>query len=64
MFKQAPDAFLRMICVHELAHIRIMDHDKAFYQLCMHMESEYHQLEFDVRFYLSYLDGGGEPLWG
>ena len=64
MFKQAPDAFLRMICVHELAHIRIMDHDKAFYQLCMHMEPEYHQLEFDVRFYLSYLDGGGEPLWG
>lgn len=63
MFKQSPDAFLRMICVHELAHIRIMDHDKAFYQLCMHMEPDYHQLEFDVRFYLSYLDGGGDPLW-
>lgn len=63
IFKQSPDAFLRMICVHELAHIRIMDHDKAFYQLCMHMEPDYHQLEFDVRFYLSYLDGGGDPLW-
>lgn len=63
MFKQAPDAFLRMICVHELAHIRFMDHDKAFYQLCMHMEPVYHQLEFDVRFYLSYLDTGAEPLW-
>ena len=63
MFKQAPDAFLRMICVHELAHIRIMDHDKAFYQLCTHMEPDYHQLEFDVRFYLSYLDQGGELLW-
>lgn len=63
MFKQAPDAFLRMICVHELAHIRIMDHDKAFYQLCTHMEPDYHQLEFDVRFYLSYLDQGGQPLW-
>ena len=63
MFKQSPNAFLRMICVHELAHIRIMDHDKAFYQLCMHMEPDYHQLEFDVRFYLSYLDGGGDPLW-
>lgn len=63
MFKQSPDAFLRMICVHELAHIRIMDHDKAFYQLCMHMEPDYHQLEFDVRFYLSYLDTGAQPLW-
>ena len=63
MFKQAPDAFLRMICVHELAHIRIMDHDKAFYQLCAHMEPEYHQLEFDVRFYLSYLDTGAPALW-
>lgn len=63
MFKQAPDAFLRMICVHELAHIRIMDHDKAFYQLCTHMEPDYHQLEFDVRFYLSYLDQGGPLLW-
>ena len=63
MFKQAPDAFLRMICVHELAHLRIMDHDKAFYQLCVHMEADYHQLEFDVRFYLSDLDQGGQALW-
>ncbi|MEG1374860.1 MAG: YgjP-like metallopeptidase domain-containing protein [Comamonas sp.] len=64
MFKQTPEAFLRMICVHELAHLRVMDHDKAFYQLCTHMAPDYHQLEFDVRLYLSHLDQGGEPLWG
>ena len=29
MFKQAPDEFLRMIVVHELAHLREKDHDKA-----------------------------------
>ena len=64
MFKQAPEAFLRMICVHELAHIREMDHDKAFYQLCTYMEPQYHQLEFEVRLYLTYLDTGAVALWG
>lgn len=64
MFKHAPEAFLRMICVHELAHLRELDHDKAFYQLCIYMEPQYHQLEFEVRLYLSYLDTGGAPLWG
>lgn len=63
MFKSTPEAFLRMICVHELAHLREMDHDKPFYQLCTHMEPTYHQLEFDVRLYLTYLDTGGTPLW-
>jgi hypothetical protein len=38
-------------------------HDKAFYQLCLHMEADYHQLEFDLRVYLTHLDAGGEPLW-
>ena len=52
MFKQAPDEFLRMIVVHELAHLREKNHDKAFYQLCEHMLSGYHQLEFDLRLYL------------
>lgn len=64
LFKNAPEAFLRMICVHELAHIRELDHDKAFYQLCTHMEPQYHQLEFEVRLYLTYLDAGEQPLWG
>ena len=36
MFKQAPDEFLRMIVVHELAHLREKNHDKAFYQLQPH----------------------------
>jgi len=51
-FKQAPAEFLRMIVVHELAHLKEREHDKAFYQLCMHMEPNYHQLEFDCRVYL------------
>ena len=63
MFKQAPDDFLRMICVHELAHIRVMDHDKAFYQLCCRMEPDYHQLEFDVRTWLCLVEATGAALW-
>lgn len=51
-FKQSPTEFLRMIVVHELAHLKERQHDKAFYQLCLHMEPEYHQLEFDCRVYL------------
>ncbi|NTV12271.1 MAG: M48 family metallopeptidase, partial [Zoogloea sp.] len=55
--------FLRMIVVHELAHIKEREHDKAFYQLCRHMEPDYHQLEFDLRADLSYLEATGLPLW-
>jgi hypothetical protein len=29
----------------------------------MHMEPDYHQHEFDLRLYLTHLDGGGERLW-
>ena len=64
MFKQAPDEFLRMIVVHELAHLREKDHGKAFYQLCTHMEPQYHQYEFDLRLYLTHVDATGERLWG
>lgn len=64
MFKQVPDEFLRMIVVHELAHLREKQHNKAFYQLCEHMEPRYHQLELDVRLYLTHVELGGEPLWG
>ena len=64
LFRNAPDAFLRMIVVHELAHLRVREHDKAFYQLCLHMEPAYHQYEFDLRAYLAYRDAGGAVLWG
>ena len=53
LFKDAPAAFLRMIVVHELAHMKHADHDRSFYKLCCHMEPEYHQLEFDLRLYLT-----------
>ncbi|MFS2221204.1 M48 family metallopeptidase [Pantoea sp. B65] len=53
IFKNAPEAFLRMIVVHELAHIKEKDHNKAFYQLCCHMEPDYHQYEFDTRLWLT-----------
>ena len=45
-----------MLVVHELAHIKEKEHDKAFYQLCCHMEPDYHQLEFDARLYMIYLE--------
>lgn len=54
LFKEAAPQFLRMIVVHELAHLKERDHNKAFYQLCQHMEPDYHQLEFDLRVYLTY----------
>lgn len=63
VFKQAPDEFLRMIVVHELAHLREKNHDKAFYQLCTHMEPHYHQYEFDLRLYLTHVEHVGERLW-
>lgn len=59
VFKLAPIEFLNMIVVHELAHLKERAHDKAFYQLCEHMEPDYHQLEFDMRLYLTCLDLGG-----
>jgi predicted metal-dependent hydrolase len=52
LFKTAPPEFLRMIVVHELAHFKEKDHNKAFYQLCQHMEPHYHQLELDTRLWL------------
>ncbi|MFV0575474.1 MAG: M48 family metallopeptidase [Vibrio sp.] len=53
-FKDAPEPLLRMLVVHELAHIKEKEHNKAFYQLCCHMEPDYHQLEFDARLFLTY----------
>jgi hypothetical protein len=52
LFKEAPPEFLRMIVVHELAHFKEKEHSKAFYQLCRHMEPDYHQFELDTRLWL------------
>ncbi len=56
VFRDAPADFLRMIVVHELAHLKEAEHGRAFYQLCTHMEPDYHQLEFDLRLHLTHLD--------
>ncbi|MDQ3040600.1 MAG: DUF45 domain-containing protein [Pseudomonadota bacterium] len=58
VFRDAPAEFLKMIVVHELAHMKEAQHDKSFYRLCTHMEPDYHQLEFDLRLYLTHLDAG------
>lgn len=56
LFKEAPPEFLEMIVVHELAHLKEKDHNKAFYQLCSHMCRDYHQWEFDMRLWLTWRD--------
>ena len=63
MFKDVPLEFLRMIAVHELAHVKEKQHDKAFYKLCTYMEPNYHQYEFDLRLYLTELELSGTRLW-
>lgn len=60
MFKNVPEEFLSMIVVHELAHIKEKAHDKAFYKLCTYMEPNYHQYEFDLRVYLTYMEKYGK----
>lgn len=52
LFKSTAPEFLEMVVVHELAHLREFDHNKAFYQLCRHMLPDYDQIEFDLRLLL------------
>ena len=59
VFRDTPAEFLKMIVVHELAHLKEKDHNKAFYKLCEYMEPAYHQLEFDARLYLTQMEHGG-----
>lgn len=56
LFKNVPLEFLTMIVVHELAHLKEKDHNKAFYKLCEHMEPAYHRYELDLRLYLTHMD--------
>ena len=63
VFRDAPLEFLRMIAVHELAHLKEKQHDKAFYKLCCWMEPQYHQFELDLRLYLTHMEHSGERLW-
>jgi len=60
VFKNMPEAFLRMIVVHELAHFKEKEHNKAFYKFCTYVEPNYHQLEFDLRVYLTHMDLEGK----
>ena len=62
LFKDAAPEFLKMIVVHELAHLKVRAHDKAFYQLCAHMEPDYPQYEFDLRLHLTQREIEGRPL--
>jgi predicted metal-dependent hydrolase len=56
--KSAPEEMLRMLVVHELAHFKEKDHNKAFYKLCEYMQPNYNQVEFDMRLFLVLLDQG------
>ncbi len=55
-FKKMPLEFLNHIVVHELAHLKEKNHDKAFYRLCQSMEENVGQVELDLRLYLTYID--------
>lgn len=56
LFRDTPPEFLKMIVVHELAHLKEADHNKAFYQLCEYMQPDYHQQELDLRLFLTWRD--------
>jgi predicted metal-dependent hydrolase len=55
LFKTVPAEFL--------AHLKEKDHNRAFYNLCLHMEPQYHQYEFDLRLYLTHLEATNVALW-
>ncbi|WP_035387071.1 M48 family metallopeptidase [Ferrimonas senticii] len=62
LFKQAPEPMLKMIVVHELAHLKEKQHDKNFYALCEHMLPQYHQLELATRMWLTARELGCDPF--
>ena len=44
LFKDTAPDFLTMIVAHEIAHLKEPQHNKAFYQLCQHIEPNYLQM--------------------
>ena len=60
LFKKSPEPFLAMIVVHELAHLKEKEHNKAFYKLCQYMMNDYHQVELDLRIYLTQIEQVGD----
>ena len=60
IYKNMPEEFLQMIVVHELAHFKEKEHDKAFYNLCTFIMPTYHQIEFDLRVYMMHIDLKGK----
>ncbi|MFT6633395.1 MAG: putative metal-dependent hydrolase [Bacteriovoracaceae bacterium] len=50
--KSAPEEMLKMLVVHELAHFKEKDHNKAFYNLCQYMQPNYCEVELDTLFIL------------
>ena len=60
VFKNMPEEFLQMIVVHELAHFKEKEHDKAFYNLCTFIMPTYHQIDFDLRVYMMHIDLKGK----
>lgn len=56
LFKDLAPEFLRMIVVHELAHMKHANHDRDFYKLCTYMEPNYAQYELDLRLQLTVQD--------
>ena len=63
IFRTMPEPMLKMIVVHELAHLKERDHGRAFYALCQHLEPDYHQLEFDLRLALMQAEASGQAVW-
>ena len=60
IFKKGTELFLEMIVVHELAHLKEKEHNKNFYKLCQHMQTDYHQIELDLRIYLTQIELFGD----
>lgn len=54
IYKEAPFEFLEAVVVHELAHLREREHNRAFYNLCRHMLPDYGQRELDMRLWLTW----------